>query len=144
MVSDPVADRALGLQVLVVGGGLGILILLLLPLLHRGVVRLLGADNSINHLQQKDLIEAIDAVFVALWSGMGLTICWRPWVTGWKLRLISVLSSMGVVASPSSLGRRYILGVFFFPLHKTLNQQTKFDGTKNSVYLVSILCVKNP
>ena len=56
--------------------------------------------------------------YVSEWSGMGLTMCCLPRLTGWKFRLISLLSSIGVVARPSSLGLRYILGFFFLPLKK--------------------------
>merc|ERR1719319_1505570 len=44
-------------------------------------------------------------------------MCSRPIDLASKLRRISVLSSMGVVAIPSSLGRRYIEGFFFLPLN---------------------------
>ena len=109
VIIELLADWPPGGQVLVVGAGLCLLGLLLLPLLHGGLVSLLvvrdGLDNVLPAPGYRHVVALHLTIQIIIMSSC-------PPVS----LLTSLLSSIFCVDRPSSLGRLYMLGFFFFPL----------------------------
>ena len=109
MIIELLADWPPGGQVLVVGAGLCLLGLLLLPLLHGGLVSLLVVRDGLDNVLPAPGNRHVVALHLAI-QIMIMSSC--PPVS----LLTSLLSSIFCVDRPSSLGRLYMLGFFFFPL----------------------------
>ena len=108
VVVQLLADGPLGSQVLVVRGGLRLLHVLLLPLLHGGLIGLLVVWDGLHD------VLSTSSHWLEFTLDLAETLNFELIHFRWKFP--NLLSSMGVVASPSSLGLLYMLAVFFLPL----------------------------